>query len=93
MQLDQKGKVLAEYIWIDGSNGLRNKTKVSSPPTFSGPSAPVSDIVRLGPTRVGVGRPVSRRRLHPTLRPALGLEPQPAQIPPARFFLVAAGKS
>lgn len=29
MKLDQKGKVLAEYIWIDGSNGMRNKTKVS----------------------------------------------------------------
>jgi len=29
MKLEQKGKVLAEYIWIDGSNGLRNKTKVS----------------------------------------------------------------
>jgi hypothetical protein len=29
MKLDQRGKCLAEYIWIDGTNGLRNKTKVS----------------------------------------------------------------
>lgn len=29
MKLDQKGSVLAEYIWIDGSNGIRTKTKVS----------------------------------------------------------------
>lgn len=28
MKLDQKGSVLAEYIWIDGSNGVRTKTKV-----------------------------------------------------------------
>jgi len=26
-RLDQKGSVMAEYVWIDGSNGVRSKTK------------------------------------------------------------------
>lgn len=29
LKLPQNGKVIAEYIWIDGSNGLRSKCKVS----------------------------------------------------------------
>lgn len=29
LKLEQKGKVIAEYIWIDGSNGIRSKCKVS----------------------------------------------------------------
>ena len=28
MGLEQKGYSMAEYIWIDGTNGVRSKTKV-----------------------------------------------------------------
>jgi glutamine synthetase len=27
LKLEQKGKVIAEYVWIDGSNGVRSKSK------------------------------------------------------------------
>lgn len=30
LSLPQKDKVIAEYVWIDGSNGLRSKSKVSN---------------------------------------------------------------
>jgi hypothetical protein len=29
LPLPQNGKIIAEYVWIDGSNGLRSKCKVS----------------------------------------------------------------
>jgi hypothetical protein len=29
MDLPQKGAVMAEYVWIDGSNGVRSKSRVS----------------------------------------------------------------
>ena len=29
LSLPQKDKVIAEYVWIDGSNGIRSKSKVS----------------------------------------------------------------
>lgn len=29
LQLDQKGAVIAEYVWIDASGGTRSKCKVS----------------------------------------------------------------
>lgn len=32
LSLPQKDKVIAEYVWIDGSNGLRSKSKVSTFP-------------------------------------------------------------
>ena len=38
MGLDQKGYSMAEYIWIDGKNGVRSKTKVRillDAPTYS----------------------------------------------------------
>lgn len=28
MSLDQRGKVMAEYVWIDAVGGVRSKTKV-----------------------------------------------------------------
>lgn len=28
MSLDQKGKIMAEYVWIDANSGVRSKTKV-----------------------------------------------------------------
>jgi hypothetical protein len=28
MDLDQKGNIMAEYVWIDASSGLRSKSKV-----------------------------------------------------------------
>jgi glutamine synthetase len=33
LALSQKGSVQAEYIWIDATNGVRSKTKVSSSPS------------------------------------------------------------
>jgi hypothetical protein len=30
LSLPQGGKVIAEYVWIDGSNGIRSKSKVSN---------------------------------------------------------------
>jgi hypothetical protein len=30
LSLPQSGKIIAEYVWIDGSNGLRSKSKVSN---------------------------------------------------------------
>ena len=51
MKLDQKGAVLAEYIWIDGSNGVRSKTKASdrpfSKPLYFTPDTPALDTSRL----------------------------------------------
>jgi len=35
LQLPQKGKIIAEYVWIDGSNGVRSKCKTITKPVKS----------------------------------------------------------
>jgi hypothetical protein len=30
LSLPQGGKIIAEYVWIDGSNGIRSKSRVST---------------------------------------------------------------
>lgn len=34
LNLDQNGKVMAEYFWIDAESQLRSKTMVSATPHF-----------------------------------------------------------
>jgi hypothetical protein len=33
MALDQKGSIMAEYVWIDAVSGLRSKSRVSTFPS------------------------------------------------------------
>ena len=35
MKLPQRGRIMAEYIWIDGCNGVRCKSKVRTFPLNS----------------------------------------------------------
>lgn len=46
MKLDQKGFVLAEYIWIDGTNGVRSKTKVRHRSSVSPPHLFLRELAR-----------------------------------------------
>lgn len=38
LSLEQKGKVMAEYVWIDAEGGVRSKTKVRVTPIITGGS-------------------------------------------------------
>ena len=92
MKLDQKGHVLAEYIWIDGSNGLRNKTKVSRvpnaftliPPPVARTATSITDRVFYPSPHLSVGRSATSPQVHPT--PHCACAKQPADsIRPHQF--------
>lgn len=57
MDLDQRGVIQAEYVWIDGTNGVRSKTKVrDSPPPARSP--PVSNRTNAPDSRTFSGGPL-----------------------------------
>jgi len=37
LKLDQKGAVIAEYVWIDSSGMTRSKSKVGTVPVYKDP--------------------------------------------------------
>lgn len=47
LNLDQKGAVIAEYVWIDSSNGTRSKCKVSRPHFLRGESVRKKDASKI----------------------------------------------
>lgn len=58
MKLDQKGSAMAEYVWIDGSGGLRSKSKVCLSAKFSRLH---TRLYRILPTKPGVCMQLKRR--------------------------------
>lgn len=60
LDLPQKGAVMAEYVWIDGSNGIRSKSKVSIFHLF--PS--LAQVCGIS-TPVDLGQPILRIRAFP----------------------------
>ena len=67
MTLDQKGGYMAEYIWIDGQNGVRSKTKVRCCPSISLSTALFAALPHAAAVAVLSKRPYwSTRRPHPT---------------------------
>jgi hypothetical protein len=57
MALDQKGSIMAEYVWIDAAGGLRSKSRVSL--SLTHPFAPNLAIAKLSlPGGVSQRRPL-----------------------------------
>ncbi|KAK2680997.1 Glutamine synthetase, catalytic domain [Fusarium oxysporum f. sp. vasinfectum] len=84
LKLDQKGMIMAEYVWVDAEGGTRSKSRVS--PTYRFYIPDPLFLFRSETARPAMGRPlVWRRRLEPRKRHSPEKEYKPEDLPVWNF--------